>query len=1114
MDEELPKGFVVESMPQPTQPIENDELPEGFNVEPKMGVEQLPEQYQDPVQGAQPKMGLVADENGELVEVPLNDPNIQREAIAAEEAKITDQAVADLPDPEGIMEGLSTDDAVKLYGAYAKHPKSTRDEMGNVVYNGKPVQVPQKSGTELATDVVSEAATNVGGVGKGIANAGANVIETTLAGADMYNKATGADKTYGIDTSKGMAEKFREHVPELKGKNATEQFFVDLGEIGTGAVGGAGIGQAIGAASKLGAMSRAALTFLGGEGGTGITQSADNPLLVTGDDSLSEKLIGYSLPKLGTDANGNYSEELLTKRLALVEDALATGAAVGAAGSAVKKAGSMVLGATVDKIKNFLSLPTRQKQMVLDALDVAAGIDPKAQLTAAEKKPIRDAWLATLDDETRFKLESGNADLGDIDVNRTTLRAADEAGVSPESLTQLQDFEGSVRQKSQGPLDKADAQYGNVLHEGTEKMLKNEGGEVVEGIPENITKSSETVQAEARKESAPFHETADTAEQMHEGSTRALEEDIRRNRVIGDRATELEDAGPEALQKDFATKETNLEKINEEIKGKSKTLDNELKARTDAIPEGLRMNNPKDIAEEAQRLLVEKHASGDLVDKIHAAQINDVAGGLDYKKLTEAIKQLRKEKDRAFKSQNYEAGDALQRLDDLIKKGTPDADEIKEWDRFYKEEWAPVNRVDTSGRIRDLGKKEKSLGPATVRAEQKGEIKKSLESPDLTKQMADVLANPKTGSGSSQHLLDQAMIDDVTAEVADHVRKGGELSTVSPDLLSAGLQKRMAQINATNPEMGTELTTLFKRIKDGQIDIKKYGDEATTARSAQDAADQQIFGDKFKDFFTGGGSGKEFRESGDPLKAFDDVLKTGQSEKLKNVVAAVEKSGDPVAKRGLRAAYVRNLRERLFDVTKREKGAMDTRTGLASERPALRADESAKFTDGDPLYQAGLEIFKDEPEALKFIKDLVEEAAGTSKLKTNSGLGQTGANKASKEGATQGFGRIITWTLGVLNPVATRAKTISSAAIDAMNPEDDLAKFAEYILHDASNFSKEARKAMKSEEGNVLSAEMTRYLRKAIVKAGIRQVLPEDENYKARQEINKDKTKKRSLGEP
>ncbi len=231
------------------------------------------------------------------------------------------------------------------------------------------------------------------------------------------------------------------------------------------------------------------------------------------------------------------------------------------------------------------------------------------------------------------------------------------------------------------------------------------------------------------------------------------------------------------------------------------------------------------------------------------------------------------------------------------------------------------------------------------------------------------------------------------------------------------------------------------------------------------------------------------------------------------MVSAVEKSGDPAAKRGLRAAYVRNLRERLFDVTKREKGAMDTRTGLASDRPALREKGAAEFTDGDPLYQAGLEIFKDEPEALKFVKDLVAEASGNLKLKTNTGLGQAGANKASRQEATAGFGRIIIWTLGVLNPMATRAKTISSAAIDALNPESDLAKYAEYILSDASNFSKEARKAMKKDEDSILTGEMQRYLRKAIIKSGVRGILPKDEEYQAKQEVNKDK-KKRSLGEP
>ena len=1086
---DLPQGFEVESIPENTQvPAPKGvytDLPEGFTAEPEMSDEEA-----SAIDAKQPRSIGERDEQSQ-------------NALKCGE-------VTDLPDPKHVFEGLPEDQVEALKSAYNKHPDAQEVSSfisggaRGVMYKGQFVPAPagdSKSAIFGGKDiggVIDDAGSLTPGVLKGVANAGSNVIEFGLAGADKLNELEGRGKST-------LAKDFRTAVPTLKGDTALQQFFVDVGEIGTGAIGGIGVaskvGSAINATKTIGQIAKAATTFIGGNAGTAVTMDANSPLLATGEDALTKKLVGYSLPALGVDKEGSYSDNLLRKRVDLVTDALATGAVAGAAGTGLGKVADLVMGATVDKIKNFVSLDLRQKNMTLDFLDTTSGIDPKAQLTADQKVGLRNKALEMLDDETRFKLESGNLDLGDIDVNRRTVHAADRAGISPEALTQAQDFEGGVRKQSRGPIDRADAQVGDVLNEGTETLLKNEGGQVIEGVPENINKARDTVQAEARAESRPFHETADTAEQMESGSKRALEEDIKQNKVIGKRATDLENAGPEALQKDFATKETNLEKINEEMKGKSKSLDDELSKKGDAIPSGLRMNNPKDIAEEAQNLLVEKHVSPELMDSIHKAQINDAAGGIDYKELIPAIKQLRKEKDRAYRAQNYETADTLQRLDDLIKKGRPDAPEIAEWDRFYKDEWAPVNRSDTSGRIRDIGKQEKrpGMGPATVKANQKAEISKSLEQPDLTKQMADVLANPKTGSGASKHLLDQTLVDDVTDEVATHIANGGVLSEISADKLSAGLKKRMAQINATNPAMGTELTTLFKRIKDGQIDIKKFGEEAKVARKAQEDADLEIFRDNFGDFFEGGGTGKAYKNTEDSLKAFDDVLKTGQSSKLKNVVNAVNRSGDEAAKRGLRAAYVRNLRQRLFDATKRQKGA--SKAGIATDRPALREAEIATFTEGDPLYQAGLEIFKDEPEALKFIAGLTKEASDSAKLATNSGVEQAGKDKASKAESMQGMARIITWTLGVLNPTATRAKTITSAAIDRMNPESELAQFAEYILSDAANFSKEAKKYM-AKDATAIPPELKAYIRKSMVKAGVRAPMDDDKNYKETQKRN------------
>lgn len=1038
-------------------------------------------------------------ETGELIDVPIEiaQPGIEQEQAMVERSK----KVADLPDPTQIFEGLSEEGANALYTAYAKHPKSTRDESGALFYEGKPVQAPGKSGATLAGEVIKESTSNLGGAGKGVVNAATNVAETALAGVDLYNEATGADKTYGIDTSKGLAQKFREQVPELKGNDETQQMFVDMGEIGAGALGGLGLGTAVGKGANLGKWGRALAKFIGGEGGTALTQSADAPLLVTGDKSLAEKFLNVSIPALGTDPNGNYSENILRKRFDLLSDALATGAAAGAVGAGVKTGVSFLSAATVEKIRNFVSLDKRKQSMVLDLLDTLAGNDPSKQLTKEEANVLREKAIALVEENTKFAKESGDAALGNIDVNRRTVHAAQEGGITPEALTQVQDMEGSVRQKSLGPLDKADAQVGNVLYEGTDTMLKKEGGEEVAGVPENMIRSKEVVQKAAREESAPLHEGAERAEQMAEGSERSIEEGLRTDPYIGERVSKIEDTGGDPVE-EFTTRNRNLNKVNEALGEKGEEATKQLKAASDAIPDGLRMNNPTEIADKVQELGAKGYISKSLVDLIHNAQIKGAQGGLEYNALTPAIRQLRKEKDILFKrSPDNNAIASIQELDDLIKAGRPNAKEIDDWDKVYANVYAPINKSDVTG---DLAKidKEMKFDPAKRKAERKETISKAIESPDLTKQMSEVLGDPKVGT-TKQHVLDQTLLDDVYDEVFNHVNAGGKLSEIDPKMLSKGLQKRMAQIAETNPKMAQDLSKRFKEIREGQADIAKFGEEAKAARKLQDTEDQRIFGEKFKDLFTGGGSGKPFHEVDNPITAFDDILTNpDKAKQLKSVVAAVNKSGDTQAQRGMRAAFIRKFNERIFDPSKQTKGAMDTKTGFASQRPSVKQVEAASFTKDDPLYQSGLEIFGEDRQALEYIQALVEEEAKSKKLMTNTGAAVAAQNKGLKAGSIQGVGRLITWTLGVLNPTATRAKTITSAAIDAMDPENKLRVFAEEILSDGENFVKEARKAMAKDK-TTIPPEVKRYIRKTMVKAGIRVPLEDDEEYNLNQRANK-----------
>lgn len=1034
------------------------------------------------------EMGLVPAEDGSQIEVPLSEatrPTPAAPAPVANDAAIPqspderqelsqreDRAgVADLPPvtPE-LFQGLPREQQGALREAYARHPKSTRDDYGNIVYNGQKVpnlEAPELTGADFLEGPkgVAETAGTLGkGVLKGTANLGSNVIETGLAGVDVAKeKVTGEDSN--------LAEGFRKAVPTLKADDdsAVEQFVIDTTEMGLGAAAGGGAAKAASTFFQLGKLAKAGSVFLGSNVGSGVGQNAANKTMITGEESALYDLV----PALGTDKSGSYSENVLRKRIDLINDSIVSSAIIGAAGKAASVPAGWLWNKTLGNIFDFTSLDARQKKLTLELLDLGAGVDPEAGMTPAQIAKARQIYLDALDAESTFAAQSGNVDLGDVKVNRSTARAAAEGGASPSSNTQLQDFEGAMRARSRGPIDQADAQLGDRLNEGMDKVITREAGE----REANVEVARQTVVDEAENVAKPYRENVASADQAVVGAKEDYASRIENDPVFGGRVKKIMNDGKASTE---LGRRGDLEDLTVEgLSAKRQAEDAELRRLTQEIPEGLRQNNPADVIQQMNDI---PELPDTVVSKIKGAAFEggDLEG-LDYRKLADALQPLSQEINRQIRlNSNPDLVDKLIKLRETINLGAPDAAEIAARKNYYETVWAPHWKDGLMDDFADLEKGTKNR-PIDREAGSRKIVQQGLNEPAQTKHIRDILDTSTGPKGNQAYLVDQVMMNDVVDEIATHTLQGKPLTDIGPEQLTRGLKDRIQQIKKTNPEMANRIDDLFDALREGRTNIDELETTAKTIRQETQKREKEIFTEEFKNFF----EGSDYKPKEGANQIFDDLIKGGESNQLSRVVRHINESGSPEARAGMRGAYIKYLKDNLFDIKKQDKAA------TPFNRPAVNAGKMSEFTKDSPTYKAGEVIFADEPQALEYIQQVAEEISKNKKAALNTGEGFGAADKATRGGVEKAKNLLVTWTLGVLNPTATKARSISSSVLDSMDPADKVAKFAEEIMADSTKFSEMAKKYM-GKEMKVLTPEMKMYLRRSMIKAGV--LAPTDED--------------------
>jgi hypothetical protein len=398
-----------------------------------------------------------------------------------------------------------------------------------------------------------------------------------------------------------------------------------------------------------------------------------------------------------------------------------------------------------------------------------------------------------------------------------------------------------------------------------------------------------------------------------------------------------------------------------------------------------------------------------LADEAGISFENDTYGealrslGKINKGLSRAIQSNDENKIAAFRALREEIYDGeLDRIADAV--GTDDVKEVlDEAKRFYREEYANTfkNNAPTP-----------SVGPARLA---------EMDIPEGRSNEASALSQRSAARKS----IAGDVADDQDPEITESFRKTFSKYGTDEDLklldeMESG--KRVADVSDKNAKRYTEDTIGDFVDPDAPRTVQK-GRE-TLPPSANDPQDQ------FKNMFSSG-----------PNRArniLEQAKKTGEYEKVRG---------------SMKRAWIRHITESIADDPKG--------TLTSSARPVLLQDSrKLSNTMNSPEWKVAKELFNDDEIAiLKHIEDTfqkidkVDRAGKSSKNRsipdaydviTNSNL--TMAQKAKN--------LITTMWLGVLNPTATKARSIGGMVLEATNPSSQQSKYLDSLMSDSRNMTK------------------------------------------------------------
>lgn len=975
------------------------------------------------------------------------------------------EAGVGLPQPTpGMFDSMAPEDAQALYDAYSKHPNTQKDWMGNVTYNGVPVEAPKNqfiqntaravgnavnpigslvgAGIEAATGYHTDAFNPAGALAGGMANAPKNNVVTGLATQEQFNEQTPKAMDTLVDPNsflgknvdtlrrvaspggflgsflpEGSAAAVDKAVPEYQSEGG---YYNDLMKTG-GEV--APLGFKVGAAEKL---TKELPRFFKWATNTVLSAGSAATSIDKNGTALSNDLAATIWHGVALDPNGKFSSNLLKQRMQIFMEAaaLAKPTEMGIKGviGAVRFANDVIVKPSGEFLSNNKAFQAFVREMSNTLQTYKGGMTNDEQYRFRMKLADdieHNANIVTQGLADVTKSSGENAGMHDVSINRDTMTSY------ARSLDPNEPGYNAQKAKVQGMINSQKGRGSPFLEEATGQASRtldnvNTQTETAFGGPTTTDNSRQAIQQSGHQEVQPFNDM------VAGGKQRVNDAESQAKSLVQNDPTFGPIASKDTRVQLNVQKETN-QAGRDIVQNSNRGIDSLTTQKNDLykkIPDDVPINK---AAFETDYKAAEQYMSEDLKAKFKAA-------GVNFQKLHEVAGfELMPEIREARGNSQFKKADALSKvyknihedqIDYLITHGDTDvADAARAAKQFYMQKFAPFANDGITGDMKTAARDMLPNQPGNYDQRTLKALDSGLSDP-FNEMNVDNLAKhlATEEGGQSQGKLADYAIGKAAQRAQELINVKGKLDPEDILTLTKDLQKYGPTLDAAGGNQGARIEEFLTKLRDKTKDVKTLQEELKVFSDDANKQADDVYGRKLKEFFSKNTFG-QVHEQTNTQEIFDSIFNGPDSEaRVADLTQRVNASNDSVAKDGLKAWYGKWVKSRLQESSPDPSGAP-----LINKK---NFKDEAQTKPGQPskIVRVGEMIFgKDHPVVIA-TDVLANEAGNLSMSQTQRAFSVHDTHGFAKQ-IREATGGLISFMFGALNKTATRIRATSGRAI-------------------------------------------------------------------------------------
>lgn len=356
----------------------------------------------------------------------------------------------------------------------------------------------------------------------------------------------------------------------------------------------------------------------------------------------------------------------------------------------------------------------------------------------------------------------------------------------------------------------------------------------------------------------------------------------------------------------------------------------------------------------------------------------------------------------------------------------------------------------------------------------------------------DALNRGQSGEVTDQ--MAQAYVGMALNNLARSTRRG---DSVSAEQIRSAISPYLDRIRATNPESVRSFENAVQTIEMAQMGLANAEEAERVARAAYDEI-LTAAQDDAASVFVRNLDGANPSPLEDTATQWNQIFEAADApERVEELFRRAASTGNQLAMDGIKSRYIAYLRDRIF--TQGRRGADVSADGTSAVRE-VSPTQLTNILEGtnDNTLTTLRQVFADEPEkaaALERMFEVLNISVNNRAMRGNN----FGSTTVYDSDLKKTVDRLIVLTLGVLNPVATKARNLSAVIVEGRQQQIVEAIQTNFALMvtSPSYFNEVMQAVSRDLTDESLTQILTPYLARGAVTAGFKLDPSVPQNYTA-----------------